>query len=61
MWKVNKVTEKPVIISTTGVIPSTTIKVIETVKLRQFIFKLQKSVILDTCHIVRKLLGEELW
>ena len=59
MWKVNKVTVNPVMICTTGTIPNTTAKVmVETFKLKQLIWKLQKSVILDTCHII---LGKELW
>lgn len=54
-WKVNKVSIIPIVISATGVIPHSLHQSICKLNLPQNIYiKMQKSVILSTCNIVRK-------
>lgn len=60
MWKVKKVYIRPIIISATGLIPTSTKKHLKILQLESYLSKIQKSVILDTCHIVRKFLGDEI-
>ncbi|CAH2092510.1 unnamed protein product [Euphydryas editha] len=57
MWNLNTVTIVPIVISTTGVIPTMIHDSIKTIGLHKNIYIiLQKAVILNTCRIVRKFL-----
>lgn len=59
MWGMAKVTVVPVVIGATGEIPITLNSSIDILDLHRDVYiSLQKSVILDTCSIVRRILGE---
>lgn len=59
MWKQDTVTIVPIVIGATGEIPKNLKTCLEKLRLNEIIYKqIQKSVILDTCHIVRRVLGE---
>lgn len=58
MWKQEKVRTTPIIISTTGVIPTSLHEYIGALQLPPNIYiRLQKSVIIDTCSLTRKFLN----
>lgn len=57
LWKINKVKIIPIIISNLGTVPKTLFKSIKELELKPYIYQqAQKSVILNTCHIVRRFL-----
>jgi len=59
MWKMSKVYIVPLIISATGIVPNSLLKNLELLKLSQnLVIEIQKSVILNTCSIVRKFLND---
>lgn len=54
-WHMNKVVVVPIILSTTGVIPKTLHTSLHTLGLHHDTYiQLQKAVIINTCHTVRK-------
>ncbi|CAH2106131.1 unnamed protein product [Euphydryas editha] len=60
LWKLQKVTIVPIVLSTTGVIPKQLHQSIKTLNLPPNIYILiQKAVILNTCRIVRKFLHND--
>ena len=59
MWKVDRVTIHPIVLSATGVIPRTLVQQLYSLDLQHLLSLLQKSVVLDTCHIVRRFLNAE--
>ncbi|KAL0892504.1 hypothetical protein ABMA27_015607 [Loxostege sticticalis] len=57
MWKLNKVTMVPIVLSTTGVIPLQLASSLRSLDLPDYTYAaLQKATILNTCRIVRKFL-----
>lgn len=58
LWNLAEVKIKPIIISNTGIVMNATIQQLKELKIEYLIPKIQQSVILDTCHIVRKFLNQ---
>lgn len=59
IWDAEKISIVPIIISTTGIVPNSLQKNLESIGLKPYLYTIiQKAVILNTCHIVRKFLGE---
>lgn len=50
---------KPIIISITGIVPKLTNNQLEALETGIKIVTMQKAVVLDICHLVRKFLGKE--
>jgi len=60
MWKQKAAQVIPIVISSTGVIPKSLSQSLTTLNLHPNTYiKMQKSVILDTCSIVRKILNHK--
>lgn len=60
MWRLQKVTIVPIVLSTTGIIPNTLKQSLDTLHLPKYtILNIQKAAILNTCRIVRKFLQNE--
>lgn len=57
MWTLKKVNIRPLIISATGIVPHNLKKQLKDLKIEELIPKIQKSVLLDTCHNVRQFLS----
>jgi hypothetical protein len=58
MWHLNSIEIIPIVISVNGLIHQNQYKFTEKIKVPKFIiYKIQKSVILETCRIVRKVLN----
>ncbi|CAH0721715.1 unnamed protein product, partial [Brenthis ino] len=58
MWHQSSIKIVPIILSSTGVVPKTLHKSIELLELHKSTYtKLQKSIVLDTCSIVRRFLN----
>ena len=57
MWRVKKVYIRPVILSATGIIPHTMVHQFKALEIENILSAVQKSVILDTCHITRRFLN----
>ena len=58
-WRMNTVTVLPVVISATGVIPSTLHETLKKIDVTATSYtQMQKSIILNTCNMVRKFLGD---
>lgn len=57
MWKLKKVRIRPLVISATAVVPKSLIKQLDDLQLQDQLSSIQKSVVLDTCHIVRRFLA----
>ena len=59
MWNMDSVIIAPIVVGSTGEIPKTIKKSLDILGLSWEIYlPLQKSVLLDTCSIVRRVLGE---
>ena len=59
LWKMEKTVVVPIVLSSTGVIPKQLHQALKVIELPSHLFiTLQKAVILDTCHIVRRFLNE---
>jgi hypothetical protein len=60
MWHQDKVVTIPIIIGSTGEIPKLLFKNLQLININEAIYKkMQKSVVIDTCSIVRQFLGNE--
>ncbi|KAK9745026.1 hypothetical protein QE152_g7266 [Popillia japonica] len=60
LWHQQKVTIIPIVIGTTGEIPHTVYEGLETLGLKRDLYlQFQKAVLLSTCSIVRRVLGED--
>lgn len=58
LWRANTAITIPVIISTTGLVPKTTILALERLGVpKRVVYSMQKSVILDSCRLVREFLA----
>jgi hypothetical protein len=58
MWHLNTVKIRPLIISATGVVPKTLMQHLEELKLKHQISLIQRSTLLDTCHLVRRFMSQ---
>ncbi|KAJ8967778.1 hypothetical protein NQ314_002623 [Rhamnusium bicolor] len=60
MWKMESVTIVPIVVGATGEIPHKLHAGLKTLKLQNGLYiPIQKSVLLDTCSIVRRVLGDQ--
>lgn len=57
MWKAKRTLIIPIILSATGLTPKSLSSNLKQLNLEKLLPKIQKSVILDTCHITRRFLG----
>jgi ABC-type anion transport system duplicated permease subunit len=56
MWNVQKINIRPMAISATGIVPQHLETQLSELEITQLLTAIQRSVLLDTCHIVRKFL-----
>lgn len=60
LWKMDKVIVIPLVISSTGIIPKQLAAALKRIDLPLWTYEqLQKAVILETCHVVRKFLNTD--
>jgi hypothetical protein len=59
LWKMQSVDICPIVITTTGITPCEVLHQLKKLNMEKPLPKIQKSVILDTCHIVRRFLSIE--
>lgn len=58
MWNLDRAVVVPIVVGATGEIPKRLLENLRTLQLDQTLYKpMQKSVLLDTCSIVRRVLG----
>ncbi|KAL1446040.1 hypothetical protein WDU94_012394 [Cyamophila willieti] len=58
LWKVNQIRIVPVVLSNLGTIPKPLFKSLKELDIKPTIYKkMQKSILLDTCHIARRFLS----
>jgi hypothetical protein len=56
MWNVQKINNRPMVISATGIVPQHLKKQLSELEIIQLLPAIQRSVLLDTCHTVRQFL-----
>ena len=58
LWHLKKVTIRPLVISATGIVPKSLVAQLTELNISPILATIQKAILMDTCHIVRRFLSQ---